>query len=284
MAEGKAKPYRASPRIAEILNWCLKRVEAVPYRVTARWLFYRLVQERGFHKGEYKNFLKWTSKARKRFFDGWAPDTLIDDTRQSRVRGHGYQSAEAWMDNFKRERCILDKYIAQQNIVEIWFEAEAMYSQFNYYTEAYHVTLRPFKGDASIDYKWRIAKDLDRLAMYCKPIIILYFGDYDSKGLEIPNNALRDIRSWSSIQFQFFRCGINEEHIQQFNLTECPENPGAYQWEALNETAAQQLILGNLEKNWSLGSVKRVEQEEAQATARWVQLIENALRGAQGNG
>jgi hypothetical protein len=277
----QSQSYKPSPPVAKILAWCLERVHSVPYRVTARWLFYRLVQEHGFQKKDYKNFLKWNSRARKCFYEGWAPDTLIDDTRTAHLRGYGYESAETWMESFKQEHCILDKYAIQQNIVEIWFEAEAMYSQFNYYTEAYHVTLRPFKGDASIDYKWRIAKDLDRLAIYCKPIIILYFGDYDSKGLEIPNNALRDIRAWCSSEFEFFRCGINREHIQQFNLTERPENPGAYQWEALNEAAAQQLILGNLEK---LGSVKRVEQEEAQATARWVQLIENALRGAQGNG
>lgn len=276
--------YKPSPHVAEILDWCLQRVQGVPYRVTARWLFYRLVQERGFQKSQYKNLLKWTSNARKRFYNGWAPDTLADDTRTSHMRGCGYDSPEAWIDSFKRERCTLDKYAKQECIVEIWFEAEAMYSQFNHYTSPYHVTLRPFKGDASIDYKWRIAKDLEALSQYAKPIIILYFGNYDPKGLEIPKNAFKDIQAWCAQPFQFTRCGINKQHMTEFSLTENPEKPGAYQWEALSEAQAQQLILDNLERHWSLGAVKRVEEEEARATARWVRLIENALRGAQGNG
>jgi hypothetical protein len=272
--------YVPSPRTAEILNFCFNRVRAVPYKVTARWLFYRLVQELNFKKSQYKSFLKWTSNARKRFYNGWAPDTLADDTRKAHVRGHGYESPEAWMDSFKREQCILDKYAVQRNVVDLWFEAEAMLSQFNYYTAPYHVTLRPFKGDSSIDFKWKIAKDLEQLAKYDKPIIILYFGDYDSKGLEIPNNALKDIRAWCTQPFQFHRCGINKEHIAEFQLPERPEKPGAYQWEALSEDQAQQLILANLERYWSLGAIQTVEEEEAQATDRWVQLIENALRGA----
>jgi len=140
-----SKHYEPSPRIAEILAWCLGRIRAVPYRVTARWLFYRLIQERGFAKGQYKSFLKWTSRARKAFLEGWAPDTLVDDTRQAHMRGYGYDSPEAWMDSFKRERCVLDKYAAQQNIVEIWFEAEAMYSQFNHYTSPIISRLGPSK-------------------------------------------------------------------------------------------------------------------------------------------
>lgn len=272
-----AKPYKPSCRIAEILDWCLKRVTAVPYRVTARWLFYRLVQERGFSKSQYKNFLKWTSQARKRFYNGWAPDTLVDDTREAYMRGYGYATPDAWMKSFRREKCVLDKIASQDNVVEIWFEAEAMLSQFNFYTRAYHVTLRPFKGDASIDYKWRIAKDLEALARYGKPIIILYFGDYDPKGLEIPGNALRDIRAWCKVPFQFLRCGINREHIAEYKLPEQPERPGAYQWEALSEDAAEKLILGSLKRYWSLGAIRRVEQEEEQATRRWVRLIDTVL-------
>lgn len=271
--------YKPTRRVAEILDWCLSRVQAVPYRVTARWLFYRLVQEQGFQKKQYKTFLKWTSNTRKRFYSGWAPGTLADDTRKAHIRGHGYENAEDWMESFKREQCELDKYVGQEQIVEIWFEAEAMYSQFNYYTSPYHVTLRPFKGDASIDYKWRIAKDLEALARYQKPIIVLYFGDLDPKGLEIPNNALKDIQAWCSTQFQLIRCGINKEHIQECGLVENPEKPGTYQWEALSEEAAEKLILTNLERFWSLGAVQRVEKEEEQATQCWVRLIENALRG-----
>jgi hypothetical protein len=276
-----ASQYKPKEGRAEILAWCLDRVRSIPYKVTARWLFYRLVQERGFKKTEYKNFLKWTSRARKAFYRGWAPDTLVDNTRQAHKRGHGYLNVDDWMSSLKHERCVLDKYVTQENIVEAWFEAEAMCSQFSHYTGPYHVTLRPFKGDASIEYKWRIAKDLENLARYGKPIVILYFGDYDPKGLEIPENALRDIRAWFPQPFKFIRCGINKEHISQLQLVERPEKPGAYQWEALDESAAQHLILDNLNKYWSLGAIERVREQEEQAAKLWIHLIDDTLERRQ---
>lgn len=276
-AQSLATPYKPTPYVAEILDWCLARVYTVPYRVTARWLFYRLVQERGFRKDQYKKFLRWISCARKRFYLGWIPDILADDTRQAYLRGYGYQTPLVWMKSFKRQLCTLDKYTDQDTIVEIWFEAEAMFSQFNHYTKPYHVTLRPFRGDASIAYKWQIAKDLERLAQYKKPIQILYFGDLDKKGLEIPNNALRDIRAWCKADFSFLRCGINEEHVKAFKLPEQPEKPGCFQWEALSEEQAQELILGNLERFWSLDSIRAVEALEAKATQQWIRLVEEIL-------
>jgi len=277
VGRGSSESYRPQAHVKEVLEWCLKRIQSVPYRVTARWLFYRLVQERGFTKKQYKSFLKWTSRARKRFHEGWAPDTLVDDTREAHERGFGYASKREWMEHFKGATCVLDKYASQQHIVEIWFEAEAMKSQFDYYTRKYYVTLRPFKGDTSIDYKWKIAKDLEHLAGYGKPIVVLYFGDYDEKGLKIPESALEDIKAWCKFSFRYVRCGINKEHIEKFGLIENPEKPGAYQWEALSEGAAEQLILGNLERFWSLDSINKVKEREGRAEERWREIIEKAL-------
>lgn len=272
-----AGTYRPHKHAREILTWTLERIKAVPYPVTARWVFYRIVQEKGFTKSSYGTFLQWTSRARKRFWNGWRPDTLIDDTRKAHLRGFGYEDANAWMESFKKKQCMLDKYLTQNYIVEIWFEAQAMYSQFDYYTGDYYVTLRPFKGDASIHFKWKIAKHLESLAAYEKPIVILYFGDYDEKGLKIPESAIRDIKAWCRVPFQFVRCGINKEHITRFDLIENPEKPGTYQWEALGEDAAKELILGNLEKFWSLSDIEKVQEREAEADEEWTEIVNEAL-------
>ena len=278
--------YKPQGKTKEILDWCLSRVQSVDYRVTARWLFYRFVEEvlkpSGMSvktaKKQYKTFLQWTSRARKRFYNGWSPNTLVDDTRYTRERGFGFSSEERWVDHFEREKCVLDKYLNQSNILEIWFEAEAMYSQFDYYTSPYHLTLRPFKGDPSIDYKAKIAKDLEYLGNYKKPIIVLYFGDYDQKGVEIPENALRDIRAWSKTPFKFFRCGINKEQIVEWGMIESFDKEGTYQWEALSEDKAKALILGYVEKYWSLDKIQEVEEKEREATERWKDFIQEAIK------
>jgi len=64
-----------------------------------------------------------------------------------------------------------------------------------------------------------------------------------------------------------------------FQLPEQPDKPGAYQWEGLGESQAGALVIGNLERFWSLGAVRHVEEEESRATMRWRRLIGQALDG-----
>lgn len=60
------KGYNPRPHVAEMLNHALATIKALPYRPSSRYVFYRLVQERGLGKADYKDrFLKWTSRARK---------------------------------------------------------------------------------------------------------------------------------------------------------------------------------------------------------------------------
>lgn len=266
------KTYKPQEKIADILNWSLQKIKSVPYDVSLRWIFYRAVQEKGLLKTDYKNFKEWTRKPRKRFWNGWAPNTLIDDTREITERGGGYDSPQDWLEHFKRESCTIDKRRTQPRIVILCFEAQAMYSQFHYYSSDYYVSLVPFKGDATIEPKWRLAKWIEQLDVeYGKPVKILYFGDLDEKGKEIPENAMKDVRKWCNIHFDYERVGLNEEHVQRWGLPENPEKPG-YQWEALDDAAAKELIQNALNANVDLEAIEKVVSIEDGATERWRQI------------
>ena len=124
-----------------------------------------------------------------------------------------------------------------------------MHGQFEYYTKDYRVSLQPFRGDCSIPIKWKLAKKLEQIAeKYGKPIEILYFGDYDKKGLQIFNSALKDIRQWCKTDFDVERIGLTIEQAQSMSIPENPNKPGTYQWEALNDEQAGQLIVNAVEK------------------------------------
>lgn len=244
--------YSPDPKSRRILDAAWGYVQSIPYAVTARWLFYRLLQD-GFYttKEDYKGrFLPLLSRARKAFLEGWQPDTLADTGRSSTIRGAGSSSVGKWFQEIQESGvvCELDIWTEQPNYLEIWFEAEAMASQFNHYTE--HITLRPFKGDPSLDFKWGIAMALQkRVEQYPdKPVKILYFGDLDKKGLSIPTSAVADIREWSGADFSFERCGLNPDHPARFNIPENPDKPGTYQWEALSDQGAAELITGAVSK------------------------------------
>ncbi len=300
--------YNPEPETAEILNWMLKEVKSVPYGVTLRWAFYQCVQELGLQKKDYKRIKSIAAKARKNFWNGWNPETLVDDTRTIHNNGGGYRDFQHWLESFRDRRPVYESYSSQESIVQIWFEAQAMYSQFEHYASPYRIDLVPFKGDTSINHKWKIAEHLASLyRRYRKPIIVLYFGDYEphrdrgsrAKGITIPLDALKDIRIWLYIQFikenvaseeeakelvfgensilTFIRIGLNQEHVDQWNLPENPERPGEYQWEALGDEQARELITSAIESYQDVTALSEIREREENNTEQWKEIVDKWL-------
>jgi hypothetical protein len=264
----------------EILDRAFALVGSVPYKVSARWLFYVLLQDGVYStKKDYDDrFIPLISKARKTFYKGWAPDTLGDGTRAAIVRGDGWSSEESFLRAVGRSKIRLDKWAKQENYVELWFEAKAMKAQFEHYTQ--HITLRPFGGDCSIPFKWEIATELeDAYEQYDKPIVILYFGDMDPKGFQIPESAIRDIRTWTRTPFEFVRAGLNPGDEITYSIPENPDKPGTYQWEALSDVSARALITEWTSKFISHGDFLEVEAQEQAINANFQKQWEYFIEG-----
>ena len=235
--------YTPEPKTKQMLDKAYTIIQSVPYKPSDRWLFYQFVQRGWINKDskEWKNEKRKIDKARKLFYGGWNPLSLSDDTRQPYIRGLPEPAKAAIPDRIKDQ----DYY------VELWYEARAMTDQFWYYTKDLHVTMVPFGGDYTISPKWQTAKRIEkRIETYQKPIVILYFGDCDEKGNMIPNAALKDIREWCKYDFEFIRCGLTLEQAKKLKLPENPERKGQYQWEAINDKDAGEMILSNLFKYW----------------------------------
>jgi len=234
-----AKQYQPRAKNQGLLNYAMAKIRSVPYQVSARWVFYQLVQAGFVDKKDVGAFDMMLSRARKRFWNGWQPDTLTDSIRSCDFKGEDYAYFDFQLDSIKDQ----DFY------VQLWFEAEAMHQQFEYYTKDYRVSLIPFRGDCSIPIKWQIAKKIEGMAtQYEKPVQILYFGDYDEKGFQIYVAALKDIQEWSRVPFEVERVGLTLEQARRFAIPENPLKPSSYQWEALNDKQASELILGALTK------------------------------------
>ena len=262
--------YTPHGKTAEILDRAYELVNSVPYQVSARWLFYRLLQE-GFYKTkqDYSNkFLKAVSTARHAFYNGWRPDTLADETRESIKGGAGFQNVRSWIEAVSEAKCRLDKWYTQPVYLECWYEARAMTDQFRHYTK--NVTLRPMGGQPSIPYKWQAAKDIERAAQeYKTPVVILYFGDLDPAGETISETIERDVREWCKADFEFIRCGLTAEQVARYSVPENIDHPNAYQWEALSDAGAQEIITSNLDGYLHHDAFSHVAEREAKAS-QWL--------------
>lgn len=262
--------YNPQGKTARILDRAYELVNSVQYQVSARWLFYRLLQE-GYYKTkqDYKNqFLKAVSNARHAFYKDWQPDTLADETRESIAGGDGWASPKDWLAAVAEAKCRLDKWQTQPVYLECWYEARAMTDQFRHYTK--HVTLRPMGGQPSIPYKWQIAKDLEQAAQeYNHPIKILYFGDLDPAGETISETIERDVRQWCEAEFEFIRCGLTAQQVKRYKVPDNPDHPGAYQWEALTDQGAREIITENLNRFLRQAAFSTIEAQEL-GVSKWL--------------
>lgn len=234
--------YEPQKKCIPILKAAMDHIQSVPYKVTLRWVFYRLLQDGVYNKKEdYKTFIRLQAQAKKYFYDGWRPDTLADETREVIIQGEGWDTVEEWIVALEKRRFKQSIWHSQKHYIEIWFEAQAMQSQFLHY--APEISLLAFHGDCSIAPKWEAAKRLEIEGNYYDlPVVVLYFGDYDAKGITIPESAMEDIRKWCSVPIEFVRAGLNHGDGERLGIPESIDKPGAYQWEALSDEQAELLI------------------------------------------
>ena len=107
--------WKPRPDTAQLIDACWQAVQSVPYAVTVRWVFYRLLQEGWVNeKKDYKRVLSYLSRARKEYYEGWRPWTLADDTRAAIVGGSGSRTGKDWLAiEAALISCTLDRWDGQ---------------------------------------------------------------------------------------------------------------------------------------------------------------------------
>lgn len=238
------EPYNPTKATENILEAAYDYIQLVEYKVGLRWVFYRLLQD-GYldSKDDYIRLKGWASLARKRFYRNWRPDTLVDEGRKIEESKRLEDREDTLGQLHRYAEIVPDLYINQPAVPFLIFEAATMSGQFKHF--AGWTDRAAFRGDASIPHKWNIAKRCDELyRQHDKPVHILYFGDLDRKGLQIPESAMRDIWEWvdPGTEVSFTRCGINEGDADRFALSEKSLKPGTYEWESLESDDAGELI------------------------------------------
>ena len=270
--------YKPNAKSREILARAWEHIESVEYRVSTRWLFYRMLQDGHYAgKSDYQKFIALTSRARHNNWQGWRPNTLSDDTRQSIAHRDGYRDAQEWALSLVEYGTIptLDHWVPPRDTTSS-AGSRPRRCALSSSTDTRGVTLRPFKGAPSIDYKWRIAKQLEGHAReYNLPITILYFGDDDPKGHEIPETAIADIREWCAVPFEFVRVGLNAGDGERLGLPQNFEKPGTYQWEAVPDDAARRMITGVVQRYVDESVISILADEARKAGAALLEYMQD---------
>jgi hypothetical protein len=263
------------------LKWLLDEINSLDYSPSTRWCFYRIMDRYKLPKSAWGTFKGTQSTWRKAFREGWAPDTLSDSVREVNYAGYGPSTVRGFYTQMLADPPSVGIWDDLPFYPEVWFEADAMTGQFEHYVRyAWRITTRPFRGDYSIEKKYQTANDLLAMAKKGKAITILYFGDCDTKGKVIPYSALKDIKEWmggAEDSVQFHVAGLTVERARRHALPENFERPGQWQWEALSDAQAREIIEGALKLYLDLRVLgDAIENARARRSA-WIKVAGRLL-------
>ena len=279
-----SESYSPYGKCKAILDRAMEHINSVDYQVSVRWVFYRLLQD-GLYKtkADYLNFVPLTSRARKSWYDGWRPDLLADETRGMQIFEDGGGSPEVEIEELIEQEVEsgrnrisyyksqirdyrhvfsydIDPNYYQDKFCIVMFEARAMLEQFKQYTNG--LTLCPFGGQPSIPFKWTIAKHTEeRCARYGTPAVILYFSDADDAGHKIYDASMRDIVEWCRSEIETVYCGLTKEQAIKYKVPENFEKPGQFQWEALTDQAAREIITQGISQHYDTSAKGRASRQ-----------------------
>jgi hypothetical protein len=91
----------------------------------------------------------------------------------------------------------------------------------------------------------------------------------------------QDVTEWCEAPFEFIHCGLNAEQVAIYRVPENIEHPGAYQWEALTDSAADEIITGNLARFLRHDAFTEITEREAKASRWLADTITNLMGGYQ---
>ncbi len=194
--------------------------------ITLRQLYYRLVAKGLVNDMKhYKRVVAAMTSAR------WANivdmEAFIDRERSM----YGYTEADekdvteeiengktqvgAWMHAYS-----LNRWWNQDNFVEVWIEKKALQGVFEGPCQSARVGLAPCKGYPSITFLHDASKRFKE-ARHGKKIIILYFGDHDPSGDNIPVSIEDNLRKLG-VEVVLKRIALTTEQIESMGLPGVP--------------------------------------------------------------
>jgi len=207
--------------------------ENMSFKLSSRGWAYQLEGMNLIDKGDFDKIANKINELRKQGLLPWN-FTAEDSGRVAEYAGYGdYESLEPAeflkdeLDNIKtiENRYNVSFWNTQEYYIEVWVEKVDLVSLFKGVCCKYYVPIANTKGWPSINMRGRIARRFDEKQREGKKVKLLYFGDFDPKGMQISNRLVKLFNDISASTGYIMgddvveRFGLNYDIIQENNLT-----------------------------------------------------------------
>lgn len=212
--------------------------------MTLRQLYYQLVSRDIIPnaQSEYSKLSTLLTEARMYGLIDW--DSIEDRIRKPKKASEWknipdiVQSAIA---SYRRNR-----WIDQDNYLEVWVEKDALSGVLEPITRKYHVNLMVNRGYSSASAMHDASLRLKRQEQNGKTCYILYLGDHDPSGMDMVRD-IKDRLTTFGCTVEVKRIALNMDQIQSFNP---PPNPAK-----ITDPRAKKYIQEFGETSWELDAL-----------------------------
>lgn len=195
--------------------------------LTLRALHYQLVGRGMFNTMQhYKRVVKAMEVARwdgvvdfEAFSDlkrAMVGETRADETDVDTEISSTKSSIDYWMKNYRKNR-----WENQPVYPELWIEKQALQMMFQRTCERNRVGLGAVSGYPSLTFLHEAAQRFIEKDSDGKECVILYFGDYDPSGEDIPRSIEENLRRMGA-NVEVRRFALFEEQVTRWNLPPAP--------------------------------------------------------------
>ena len=142
--------------------------------------------------------------------------TKIEETNVEDEIESAKETIKLWMEAYYKNR-----WENQDNFIEVWIEKKALQGVFETTCSRNRVALCPCKGYPSLTYLDNAFDRFENAIDLNKKITILYFGDYDPSGSNIPYTIKQNIERMG-MNIKIERIALNPNQIKEMNLPSVP--------------------------------------------------------------
>lgn len=193
--------------------------------LTLRQIFYRLVAAGALQnqRSKYQALSVLCSQMRKDSELSWS---VMEDRTRTVSDKKGFQDQATFLkqelDSFLvgYSRCLVQQ---QENYVELWVEKDALSSIFYNAAWPYCIRVLTCKGHPSTSSLQEYASRAEEAQKQGRQPVVIYGGDLDPSGWQIPITAEKILKNDFGINAIFDRFALNSEQVQKYNLPHSPD-------------------------------------------------------------
>jgi len=130
---------------------------------------------------------------------------------------HGIQQVTAWMNHYSRNR-----WENQPTYLELWIEKKALQGVFKPVCEDLEVGLCPCKGYPSLTFLYEASLRFLEAEERGKDLKIVYFGDHDPSGEDIPRSIEQNFFSDFALDIDVEVKALNKDQCRRLKLPAAP--------------------------------------------------------------